>query len=149
MPRSQPGLSEIECFVHQLNTTRSPDLSPQSLSPIALAYIGDAVYELYVRSHLLWPPQRIQTYHQAVVAQVRAEQQAQYLAQLTPYLTENEADIVRRGRNASVKRHRRVNADIYQQATSFETLVGYLYLSDQARLLELLTLIFSQGDTST
>jgi ribonuclease III family protein len=141
MPKLPTGTPETECFVEQLNTTLPPALAPQSLSPIALAYIGDAVYELYVRNRLLWPPQRIQTYHQAVVEQVRAEQQAQYLAQLIPHLTAPEAEIVRRGRNASVKRHRRVNPDIYQQATSFETLIGYLYLSDQPRLFELLGMV--------
>lgn len=108
------------------------------ISPIALAYIGDAVYELYVRTHFLWPPQRINSYHQSVVAQVKAEQQALYLAQITPQLNEAEQNIVRRGRNASPKRHRRVSPDVYQQATGFETLMGYLYLVDGARLFELL-----------
>ncbi|MEO0541208.1 MAG: ribonuclease III domain-containing protein, partial [Cyanobacteria bacterium P01_A01_bin.105] len=51
----------------------------QALSPVSLAYIGDAVYELYVRSRLLWPPRHSHQYHRAVVAQVKAEQQADYL----------------------------------------------------------------------
>ncbi|MEO1592409.1 MAG: ribonuclease III domain-containing protein [Cyanobacteria bacterium J06632_22] len=108
----------------------------QSLSPVALAYIGDAAYELYVRSQLLWPPLGSQDYHHAVVAQVRAEQQADYIRQLMPRLTEIEQDWVRRGRNASPRRHRRASA--YQQATGFETLLGYLYLTDVDRLTQLL-----------
>ncbi|MEO0458236.1 MAG: ribonuclease III domain-containing protein [Cyanobacteria bacterium P01_A01_bin.114] len=116
----------------------STTLQVKSLSPIALAYVGDAVYELYIRTQLLWPPQRPQAYHNAVVGQVRAEQQAAYLGQLQPFLSELEQDMVRRGRNAAPKRQRRVNADLYQQATSFETLIGYLYLTDQPRLFELL-----------
>ena len=110
----------------------------QSVSPIALAYIGDAVFELYVRMKFLWPPQRIQTFHQQVVNQVKAEQQADYLSQLMPHLNDAEADIARRGRNATSKPPRRLSSKIYRQATAFETLVGYLYITNQARLFELL-----------
>ncbi|MBX2862801.1 MAG: Mini-ribonuclease 3 [Leptolyngbyaceae cyanobacterium MAG.088] len=117
-------------------------LQPQqvkSIPPIALAYIGDAVFELYVRMQLLWPPQRIQLFHQQVVGQVKAEQQAIYLEELTPHLNDTEADIVRRGRNATSKSPRRLSAKIYRQATAFETLVGYLYVTNQPRLCELLS----------
>ncbi|MBD2329894.1 ribonuclease III [Alkalinema sp. FACHB-956] len=111
----------------------------QSLSPAALAYLGDAVYELYIRQALLLPPQRIDTYHHRVVAQVRAEAQANYLQQLAPHLTEVEWDWVRRGRNAASSRHKRVDAQIYQQATGFEALIGYLYLAQPDRLEVLLS----------
>lgn len=109
-----------------------------ALSPIALAYIGDAVYELFVRGLFLLPPKRIQAFHQQVVNQVRAEQQAQQVQQLLPLLTEAEQDLLRRGRNASPRGPRRVNSQVYQQATGFEALVGYLYLTDLARLGDLL-----------
>lgn len=111
----------------------------QQLSPTALAYIGDAVYELFVRSSFLIPPLRIQTYHETVVNQVRAERQAQHLRVLTPYLTEAEQDILRKGRNAATRGPRRVDPQIYQQASSFESLIGYLYLTDPNRLTELLS----------
>lgn len=110
----------------------------QQLSPTALAYLGDAVYELYVRSHFLLPHKRSQTYHNLVVAQVRAEAQASYLRYLVPHLNQAELEIVRRGRNATVGRPRRAAPEIYQQATSLEALVGYLYLSDRQRLYQLL-----------
>ncbi|PZO33433.1 MAG: ribonuclease III [Leptolyngbya sp.] len=110
-----------------------------SLSPVALAYIGDAVYELFVRGLFLLPPKRIQVFHQQVVNQVRAEQQAHQVQRLLPLLTEAEQDLLRRGRNASSRGPRRVDSQIYQQATGFEALIGYLYLSDQARLMELLS----------
>lgn len=110
----------------------------QSISPVALAYIGDAVFELYVRMRFLWPPQRIQTFHQQVVGHVKAEQQADYLVQILPHLNDAEADIVRRGRNATSKSPRRLSAKVYRQATAFETLVGYLYITNQERLFELL-----------
>lgn len=110
----------------------------QSLSPVALAYIGDAVYELFVRGTFLLPPKRIHAFHQQVVNQVRAEQQACQVQQLMPLLTESEQDLLRRGRNASPRGPRRVDSQIYQQATGFEALVGYLYLTNPARLTELL-----------
>ena len=110
----------------------------RSLSPLVLAYIGDAVYELFVRSHHLVPPKRIQDYHHQVVHHVRAEQQAQYSELLKPYLTEAEIDIMRRGRNATPSRKQRASAYDYQKATGLEALVGYLYLTDPQRLLEIL-----------
>lgn len=113
----------------------------QQLSPAALAYIGDAVYELFVRRCYLFPTKRIQTYHQQVVAQVRAETQAQHVTTLLPYLTPDEADWIRRGRNAASGRPKRIEQDIYQQATGLETLIGYLYLANPDRLLELFNLL--------
>lgn len=110
----------------------------QQLSPASLAYLGDAVYELYVRTCYLLPPKRLKDYHQQVVAQVRAETQAATLQSLTPYLTDNELEILRRGRNAATGIPRRLAPEIYQQATSLETLLGYLYLTDPHRLAQLL-----------
>lgn len=110
----------------------------QQLSPSALAYLGDAIYELYVRMFYLLPMQQTKTYHRLVVAQVRAETQALYLRSLTPHLRTAELEIVRRGRNAASGRPKRVDPEIYQQATSLETLIGYLYLTDYPRLTELL-----------
>ncbi|NJM17907.1 MAG: ribonuclease III [Richelia sp. RM2_1_2] len=110
----------------------------QQLSPTALAYLGDAVYELYIRRYYLLPPQRVEDYHRLVVAQVRAEKQAQMLNLLSQYLNNNELEIVRRGRNAATGRPKRVDAHTYQQATSLETLIGYLYLTNTERLSELL-----------
>ena len=110
----------------------------QQLSPSALAYLGDAVYELYVRMFYLLPPQRLENYHRLVVAQVRAETQAEIMRALTPHLNPSELEIVRRGRNAATSRPKRVKLGTYQQATSLETLIGYLYVTDCQRLTELL-----------
>lgn len=110
----------------------------QQLSATALAYLGDAVYELYVRTCYLLPPKRSQTYHEMVVGQVRAESQASFLLTLQPYLTSTELEILRRGRNAAGKRPRKIDPEIYQQATSLEALMGYLYLTDPQRLTKLL-----------
>jgi ribonuclease III family protein len=123
------------------------------LSPAALAYVGDAVYELYVRTCYLFPPKRLQTYHDQVVAQVRAESQARHLQSLHPYLSEGEREIVRRGRNAASKRPKRLEANVYQQATGLEALLGYLYLYDLHRLVQLLDQIrvnqFDQTEPQT
>jgi ribonuclease III family protein len=110
----------------------------QQMSPASLAYLGDAIYELYVRMFYLLPLQRSNAYHRLVVAQVRAETQALHLRSLTPYLRASELEIVRRGRNAATGRPKRVDPEIYQQATSLEALIGYLYLTDFPRLTELL-----------
>ena len=110
----------------------------ERLSPIALAYIGDAVFELYVRTRFLMPPKRMADYHSQVVTQVRAESQAIHLATLLPYLSESEKEILRRGRNATLAKPRRMSRHIYKQASGLETLIGYLHLSDPQRLLQLL-----------
>jgi ribonuclease III family protein len=114
----------------------SPRLN--QVSPAALAYVGDAIYELYIRTHYLLPPKRVQVYHEQVVAQVRAESQAQHLRSLQPHLTDTELEILKRGRNAAAKGPKRLNPEIYQQASSLETLLGYLYLADPQRLMALL-----------
>jgi len=110
----------------------------QQLSPTALAYLGDAVYELYIRRYYLLPPQRVENYHRLVVAQVRAEQQAKMLNLLSPHLNSHELELVRKGRNAATGRPKRVDPQTYRQATSLETLIGYLYLTNIERLTELL-----------
>ena len=109
----------------------------ERLSPIALAYIGDAVFELYVRTKFLVPPKRMADYHSQVVTQVRAESQAIHLSVLLPCLTDAEKDILRKGRNACTAKPRRLDRHTYQQATGFETLIGYLHLTDSPRLQEL------------
>ncbi len=111
----------------------------QQLTPVYLAYIGDAVYELYIRSRYLLPRARMSDYHKQVVTQVKAETQANQLLTLEQYLTETEKDLLRRGRNAATKGPRRLAPEIYQQATSLEALIGYLYLTDQERLDQLLS----------
>jgi 23S rRNA maturation mini-RNase III len=78
------------------------------------------------------------TYHEQVVDCVRAESQANQLRSLEAHLTENERAILRRGRNAATRCPQRLSLKIYQQATSLETLIGYLYLKNPQRLQQLL-----------
>ena len=122
----------------QLSAAADSNAKIQQVSPASLAYLGDAVYELYVRSCYLLPPRRLSDFHNQVVAQVRAESQANHLRSLEPHLTESELEILRRGRNAATSSSRRLDPKIYQQATSLETLMGYLYLTNPQRLTQLL-----------
>ena len=134
------SLSESE-YISLLAMTSNRELSSFSLrevSPVALAYIGDAVYELYIRCFFLFPSRKIADYHQKVVEQVRAETQASHLQTLRSLLTDVELDWVRRGRNAVNKSPRRLPLQTYQQASGLETLLGYLYITDPLRLQYLL-----------
>ncbi len=140
-PNSETSRRYIELRVPLANQGQAQrDYSGQikRLSAASLAYVGDAVYELYVRTYFLLPPKRNANYHAEVVEQVRAEGQVWWLDKLKPYLTEAEQDIVRWGRNAASGGPRRISLALYQEASSLETLIGYLYLNDSERLLELL-----------
>jgi ribonuclease III family protein len=114
------------------------------VSTAALAYIGDAVYELHIRTCYLKPPRTANNYHQLVVAKVRAENQAKQLDCLIDklILSEAESELVKRGRNAAGSASRHIDPVIYQKATGFEALIGYLYLTDRDRLHQ----IFHQID---
>lgn len=139
LPAESLSVSDVSFEV--LVASQILEITPKQLNaiaPISLAYIGDAVFELYVRSRLLLPSKRIRDYHQQVVSQVKAEQQSSYVDILHPYLNEAERNIVRRGRNATSGRSRRAKGADYQKATGLEALIGFLYLSDPARLMVLL-----------
>lgn len=115
-----------------------PHSTLQMLSPAALAYLGDAVFEIYIRTQYLLPPSRIRDYHQQVVTCVRAETQAMFMVALLPHLSDAEKQISKQGRNAATGQPKRLLPEVYRQATALETLVGYLYLTDSCRLQEIL-----------
>lgn len=115
--------------------------TPEQLSPPVLAYIGDAVYELYIRS-LVLSEGKVKVYdlHHSVTGYVRAASQAKIMHGITEMLTEAEMTVARRGRNAKTG-HVPKNADMadYRYATGFETLVGYLFIrGEYVRLTEIL-----------
>ena len=87
------------------------------------------------------PPRRLQAYHELVVGQVRAETQARHLRSIYPYLNSPELAIVKHGHNAAANRSKRADPEIYQQASSLQTLIGYLYLTNPERLTEILALL--------
>ncbi|OXS52773.1 ribonuclease III [Cohnella sp. CIP 111063] len=122
------------------------DVPVKLLSPIVLAYVGDAVFEVYVRQRLIAGSSRKpHELHRAATKYVSAAAQAKLLQRWAPLLTEEEADIVRRGRNTKSGQPPR-NADPadYRQATALECLVGYLYYEGQKeRLEQLMELAFA------
>ncbi|MBM5796790.1 MAG: ribonuclease III [Cyanobacteria bacterium M_surface_7_m2_040] len=115
-----------------------PSAPQAELGPLQLAWLGDAVWELHQRLHHCQSPARARDMHRAVVAAVRADAQAQVLQQLEPWLREPERDLVRRARNRAGQGPRRGDAQAYGLATGFEALVGWLFLQDPTRLVELL-----------
>ena len=113
----------------------------REISPIALAFIGDAVHTLFVRDKVIkGDVELLKNYHQKASGLCKAKSQAEELDALVPYLNAEEQDIVRRARNAKLH-HIAKNSDIetYKKATSFEALIGYLYLTGNfERLKEIL-----------
>ena len=124
---------------------RKKDISEVKLMPpLVWAYIGDAVYELYIRTELVnnskMNPHKL---HVEAIKYVKAQAQAEILEELQDFLSDEEKDIVRRGRNAE-NHHLPKNANVadYSHATAFEALIGYLYLTKQDdRLSEILNKI--------
>ncbi|HBC95011.1 MAG TPA: ribonuclease III, partial [Pelotomaculum sp.] len=106
------------------------NIQPGELPALALAYIGDAVYELAVRYHLVNSGiARVNRLHDEAVKFVQAKAQARLLRELEGLLTEEETAVIRRGRNAKSPHTPRSTGVIdYRQSTAFECLIGYLYL---------------------
>lgn len=113
------------------------------LSPLQLAYIGDAVYELLVRTYLLKKGLTVKELHKATIKYVKAKAQASIVHILEDMLTDYEQTIVKKGRNAKTNTVPK-NADMidYKYATGLEALFGYLYLTCQDhRISELFQMI--------
>ncbi|QHW35173.1 ribonuclease III [Paenibacillus rhizovicinus] len=119
------------------------------MNPIVLAYIGDAVYEVLVRQYLIsLPNHKPHHLHKQATQFVSAKAQFLILEKWRPHLSEEEADIVRRGRNAkSGTMPKNADPAHYKQATALECLVGYLYYGKQVgRLRELMAIAFGETD---
>lgn len=117
-----------------------PSCDVDRMSSTDLAYIGDVVYELFVRSRSVWPPKRTSDLQTDVVGFVRAEFQSRLLAQLKEDVefSEKERQVLSRGRNAvSGSARNRRDPAAYQDATALEALLGYLYIADSQRCAEI------------
>lgn len=125
--------------LRELFALKDPDI--RSYSPLTLAYIGDGVYELVIRTILVkkgnCPVNRI---HRKASSLVKASAQSAIMEKIEEHLTQEEHDIYRRGRNAhspTMAKHATM-AD-YRRATGFEALMGYLYLKEEyTRMLTLI-----------
>ena len=116
-------------------------------SPLALAYLGDGVYELFVRNYVLSQGNcQSQKLHAKAQKFVNCAAQEHFLELLHDRLTEEEREVVRRGRNAKThSKPRSADYGTYHAATGFEALWGYLYLAgEQARLQELFDRIIEE-----
>lgn len=123
----------------------SEKLNYKDYSPVTLAYIGDTVYDLFVRTKILEKGERhINDIHKDAIKVVSAAAQARSIHNIEETLTEEEARVLKWGRNAK-SGHVPKNADTvdYRWATGFEALIGYLYLkNDIQRLEEILNLAY-------
>ena len=117
------------------------EVEAREYSPLALAYLGDAVYELAIRTFVMnHGNTQVNKMHKKTAGLVKAEAQANFYKVLEEELTEEEKAVYRRGRNAkSVTMAKHATMKDYRMATGFEALMGYLYLTEQMeRMAELL-----------
>ena len=113
----------------------------RTYSPLTLAYIGDAIYELVIRTILVEKGNtQVNKLHKRASRLVKASAQSAMIEKLKPYLTEEEMGVFKRGRNAkAATMAKNATMSDYRRATGFEALRGYLYLTEQwERMLELM-----------
>ena len=112
---------------------------------LALAYLGDAIYEVYVRKYLLdHNIEKVDLLQKESINYVSAKNQSKYLLNMidSAFFNEEELDIIKRGRNHKSRNPRHVDTGTYHNATGFETLIGYLYLkNDNQRIDEIMNYI--------
>lgn len=110
-----------------------PEKEARLRNPLALAFVGDSVWDLLTRQRLLQTRAQVNALHRRAVGCVNAGAQAASAARIEPYLTEAEADVYRRGCNAHARHNAPKNQDprAYSHATGLEALFGYLYLTGQ------------------
>ncbi|MBQ4645348.1 MAG: ribonuclease III [Clostridia bacterium] len=116
------------------------DIKVDTLSPLTLAFTGDAVFSLFVREMLVCDANRpVGKLHKLSVNWVKAEAQSKGMRAILPLLTEKETEVFKRGRNAHTSHTPKNQSGCdYHYATGFEALVGYLYLKDETERLTLL-----------
>lgn len=121
-------------------------LPAEQLSPLTLAFVGDAVYEAYIRTKISKDiNMQVSKLHRIAVKYVSATAQSKIVRSIEDKFTEDEMSVYKRGRNAHSHTSAK-NADIvdYRHATGFETLIGYLYLKKQTeRLNEILEMSYN------
>jgi len=119
------------------------------LNPLQLAHIGDTVWEMLIRTRLIYQGKNLRHMHHLAVAGVNATAQAAAMRRIEACLTEAEDAIVHRGRNAHARHPAPKHQDPadYRAATALEALMGYLYLTGQdERLLELFAMTQKEDD---
>jgi len=102
------------------------------------AHLGDAVWELFVREITILKTQNAKELHKITTDKVNAGYQCRLLNQLQSLFTEEELELVRRGRNLPIPIARKSNQSEYRMATAFEVLIGWWHINDKTRLAEIL-----------
>lgn len=123
-----------------------PEVKVKQYSPLTLAYIGDAAYELVVRTVLVSRANtQVNKLHHAASNLVKAETQSRMIDVLEPHFTPEEEHIYKRGRNAkSYTSAKNASITDYRRATGFEAVMGYLYLKGEfTRMLDLIKLVIA------
>lgn len=135
-------MEESVSLLNQIKDTfQCKDADVRALSPLTLAYIGDAIYDLVIRSVVVERANRsANDLHKKTVKYVKAEAQSKMIQELLPELTEDEEAVYKRGRNAkSYTTAKNASMSDYRKATGFEALMGFLYLTNQTdRMLYLI-----------
>lgn len=131
----------IDVILENLNLSKVP---PSQYSPLTLAYVGDCVYELYVRTYLIKDANHnANSLHKAATKYVCCKAQAQFYKKIESLLSENEISVFKRGRNTKSHVPKNANVGDYRIATGVEALMGYLYLSgEKQRICDLMKHIF-------
>jgi ribonuclease III family protein len=110
----------------------------RQLNPLVLAFIGDAIYEVFIRTYLVDQNRDMSVHklHVRAISFVKAHAQSEFMKMLEEKLTEEEITIFKRGRNSKSGTVPK-NADLqeYRSATGFEALIGYLYITEQTERL--------------
>ena len=118
----------------------------KTLSPLVLAHVGDAYFHLYIRTRLLQITKNITRLHELSAEIVSATAQAKTYRAIENFLTDDERDIFRRGRNAKSHAPRKATVAEYHASTGFEALLGELYLRKKfSRLEEICELAFNEA----
>lgn len=129
-----------------------PKKDLKTYSPLTLAYIGDGIYDLVIRSVVVERGNMgAGKLHQTTSQLVKAHAQSEMMHVIESQLTEEEKDVFRRGRNAkSPTMAKNASMTDYRRATGFEALMGYLYLKDEfPRLVELVKCGLNHYDAKT
>lgn len=131
----------MEKLFNDISKHFGKNISANEYSPLVLAYIGDSVYDVYVRTMIIAKGNKpVNKMHNEATHYVKASEQARIFHSIENLLTEEEMSVFKRGRNAkSATMPKHAEITDYRHATGFEALVGYLYLNGQVdRLMELL-----------
>ncbi|MDP4146253.1 MAG: ribonuclease III domain-containing protein [Bacillota bacterium] len=107
--------------------------SARQLNPLVLAFVGDAIYEIFVRTYIVDKNRDMSVHklHLEAISFVKAHEQSELMKKILDDLSEEELSIYKRGRNSKSAAPKNANMQEYRTATGFEALLGYLYLTEQ------------------